>query len=298
MNDRQPEQLGQAVDPRATDFLKMLEDQRNAFAKVMESYGEQESALKKVLATISNPLPQLVAKIGFDTAAFVQWQTQIREQWTAAFTQLEPILQNMRDLPARTRRDLRVLAQQGWYLDAELPHFAPTELAVAFETGRPADADRSLVDFFRERLADIRETVLLAVPERAGIFVQAFAAHERGEFNLSVPVFLAQAEGISRDHTGLLLFSADRNTKKPQLAAYVEGFISDPFRYALLSPLMEVHPIAASEKQRSSEFVGLNRHQVLHGESLTYGTEVNSLKAVSLVSYLVWMFDLAGAEAD
>ena len=30
----------------------------------------------------------------------------------------------------------------------------------------------------------------------------------------------------------------------------------------------------------------LNRHEVLHGESVDYGTEINSLKAISLLYYI------------
>jgi len=45
-------------------------------------------------------------------------------------------------------------------------------------------------------------------------------------------------------------------------------------------------PISASEHERGDAFVGLNRHQVLHGESTQYGTEMNSLKAISLLNYV------------
>lgn len=70
---------------------------------------------------------------------------------------------------------------------------------------------------------------------------------------------------------------------------------SDALSAAMLSPLGEILPINASEKERNLRVQGqssatwqeLNRHLVLHGESLDYGTQVNSLKAVSLITYLV-----------
>jgi hypothetical protein len=55
---------------------------------------------------------------------------------------------------------------------------------------------------------------------------------------------------------------------------------------ALLSPLAQTLPIGASERQRNEEFIGLNRHMVLHGESLNYGNKINSLKAISLINYV------------
>jgi hypothetical protein len=60
---------------------------------------------------------------------------------------------------------------------------------------------------------------------------------------------------------------------------------------AILSPLAETLPINASENERPRNFNGLNRHMVLHGESLDYGSKVNSLKAISLVNYVSCLTD-------
>ena len=38
--------------------------------------------------------------------------------------------------------------------------------------------------------------------------------------------------------------------------------------------------------ERESLMNVLNRHEVLHGESVDYGTEINSLKAMSLLYYI------------
>mgnify|MGYP001564484260 CR=1 FL=1 len=34
------------------------------------------------------------------------------------------------------------------------------------------------------------------------------------------------------------------------------------------------------------QFSALNRHQVMHGESVNYGSEINSLKALSPLNYV------------
>jgi hypothetical protein len=77
-----------------------------------------------------------------------------------------------------------------------------------------------------------------------------------------------------------------RKNNKPQVAAYVEQFFADAFKAALLSPLSKTLPIGASQGERSPDTELLNRHAVLHGESLNYGTRTNSLKAVSLINYV------------
>lgn len=77
-----------------------------------------------------------------------------------------------------------------------------------------------------------------------------------------------------------------KQNRKPRTAIYVEQIAVDTFRAVLLSPLAHSLPIGASEKERGAGFNELNRHMVLHGESLDYGTKTNSLKAISLINYV------------
>ena len=44
-------------------------------------------------------------------------------------------------------------------------------------------------------------------------------------------------------------------------------------------------PLIMARNERPGDFTELNRHQVLHGEVVDYGTEENSLKAISLLNY-------------
>lgn len=47
-----------------------------------------------------------------------------------------------------------------------------------------------------------------------------------------------------------------------------------------------MHPLICPLPECGANFDGLNRHQVLHRESVDYGTEINSLKAISLLNYV------------
>ena len=63
-----------------------------------------------------------------------------------------------------------------------------------------------------------------------------------------------------------------------------------------LHPLEVTLPLWMSKGDRAKRrdlFVRLNRHQVLHGEPVDYGTEENSLKAISLLNYLHWILSQA-----
>jgi hypothetical protein len=195
-------------------------------------------------------------------------------------------------LPEHMRRCCSVLADHGWYADGDFGAGAAGDLAQAFETGNQDWANAELVADYKKRLPEIKTALFERYPHREKILNAAFAAHERGEYELSIPIFLIQADGICNDVTQRLMFVRDRKSGKPAVAQFAENFVSDNFHYAVLAPLTTVHSIASSEKDRSVDFDGLNRHQVLHGESLSYNTELNSFKAISLLSYLSWVLHM------
>ena len=78
-----------------------------------------------------------------------------------------------------------------------------------------------------------------------------------------------------------------RSHKKPSTAKYVEQWVADSFQAALLSPLAQTLPISASELERVEGADALNRHTVMHGEDLNYGSKKNGLKAISLLNYVI-----------
>ncbi len=112
----------------------------------------------------------------------------------------------------------------------------------------------------------------------------AYESHRRSEYELSVPVILAQADGICQELIGIQLYQKRRNV--PATATYVQSFATDTLFSALLYPLLVPLPLSAGQHERDDEFDMLNRHQVLHGESFDYGTKKNSLRAFSLIYYV------------
>ena len=117
----------------------------------------------------------------------------------------------------------------------------------------------------------------------AHLMQAAFRAHRQKDYSLAIPVFLTQSEGLCTDITNKSLFRSHK--KKPGTADYVEKIATDALTSALLSPLSRIIPINASEEHRRGSKAP-NRHTVLHGESLDYGTKANSLRAISLLNFV------------
>ena len=113
------------------------------------------------------------------------------------------------------RRLVSVLVERGWYPD---PRMAPADLALlsSYSDSEPDAIEEIMQKVFRERLDSIEAKLVVDYPQRAAILQEAFNAHRESKYNLSVPVLLAQADGIWSDRTDHNLFSG--GTKKAILA--------------------------------------------------------------------------------
>lgn len=260
--------------------------------------------------------PQFRAQMTEMVARVASAMLQIREQFQAVATNVAngflafqrniglvaehvaPVLKNLlegfRQLPEAMRRAALALAQEGWFISPDMPLTEPIEAATLVLDGKAVEAESLLANYFESRLDEIEATLVAALPQRAKLISSAFAAHREGKFELAIPVLLAQTDGVCIDIADRALFMSERGRKKgdsrrPGTAPFVEGFQNDALWSALLSPLGQALPINFTEAERGDDFTGLNRHTVLHGEALDYGTKVNSLKSISLLSYSVWV---------
>lgn len=186
--------------------------------------------------------------------------------------------------PARMRQAIQALAARGWYVDPGMPLPGVWRTAALVAARKDEEADRVLADYFDGRAEASIRALAQRFPARAAILEQAYNAHRRGEFALSVPVLLAQADGICRELTGMQLYR--RRKGRPQIAVYIEQNVERELRTVMLAALIEPGPVMALEHEVEAVGDRLNRHEVLHGVSVDYHTRLNSLRALSLLWYV------------
>lgn len=284
-------------------------DYANTVMKQLASFTDVSERLSSSLRPMLNMQEEMFRNmkpiIEAQQRIALQNQQIIEELAKSAFNMLKPLedfrlnleslispaflefTKNLAALPERTRKSLMVLAKNGWYFDPEMPIVGIKELENLLESGDIETANTELMKYFSERLPEIEENIKNKFPARTSILESAFNAHRRNEYALSIPVFLIQADGICFDLINKQLYSKRKNV--PVVAEYAETITTDVFRSALLYPLTQPIPISASVNERPEEFNDLNRHQVIHGESTDYDTELNSLKAISLLNYVSYV---------
>lgn len=184
------------------------------------------------------------------------------------------------------RQALEKMARHGWYPHPRWMDGTSEFLAhkLSFDEGQ----GNALMCEFVEHMVDSIESDLTAqFPARARLITAAVGAHRRKEYALSIPVLLAQADGICQESKAVQLYS--RRDKVPALVREL-GAASEPGNTFLVS-ILDVFPMIWGEGERQ-QHVGedfLNRHAVLHGESVDYDTHVNGCRAISYLRYVAWI---------
>ena len=180
------------------------------------------------------------------------------------------------------KEGFEVLVENGWYVLSDTSARGVRSIADQFESD-PDAANMRMHQWVRDRVDGVEAELTKEFPYRAGILADAFAAHRQGSFNLSVPVLIAQTDGIWHERTGHNLFSGDLDkTLQAALGERVRGGVVDRLLQTLTSDQWKLRQ---SKRNRPAGFSDLNRHQVLHGEVTDYGTEENSLKAIALLHF-------------
>lgn len=282
ISDRLQGQLGPVLEAqRALEkAMRPTLELQKALKSPLEPFLEEQGRLQKVFEGIKLPTYNLPDLSPF-TKQIQQYQESLSGIISPAFEELQ---RSFEELPPKIQEALLLLAQHGWYLDFNMSLPSLWDIKKAISSGEIEEVEEALVEYFESQLDEVEKSFGSKFPHRSHIISSAIKAHRNGEYFLSIPVFLAQTDGICKEVVYQYLFR--KKDRKPCTAIYVEQVAADTYKAALLSPLAASTPISASEHEREEGFNLLNRHMVLHGESLDYGNKVNSLKAISLINYV------------
>lgn len=243
-------------------FLDLPEEEFNRARRAQERLGEDVEAYRESLNKYVGVLERYIKR-------------------SADYVRKLRTLPSLDRSPIR-REDVEALARVGWYVDPNLSVRACRVLAKALAKGGAEAVHERLAHYFRQRTDEIELDVTGQFPHREPILREAFEAHRQERYNLSVPVLLAQADGMCEEALGALLFLL-KGRAEVHNRLKVNGNI-------MLGPLIElIGTKIPLWKFGRKDDEHLNRHTVLHGLDLRYGTEVNSLKAISFLSYIAFV---------
>lgn len=212
--------------------------------------------------------------------------------YLAALAQVDwaAVKQRLDELPQKSKDAMRLALAEGWFFGWHDGLKSLMDLVESLETTQSSTVDDIMVAYYRTNLQPFSDEITSQYPNRAAAIRAAVNAHtslgDQG-YSLSIPVFIAQADGLLAEITGV-----ESMTKAASVLR--EKYADDPRLLDLLYPFLELRGsgfmMSAKARQDAAQttgksFTALNRHQVMHGERSDYGTEMNSLKAFSFLVF-------------
>ncbi|MFH1801021.1 MAG: hypothetical protein ABH891_09305 [Candidatus Omnitrophota bacterium] len=202
------------------------------------------------------------------------------------------------ELPNELKQMLFKLADRGWYPSLKFYAGTPKQILELIDNKKEEELEEFLKSFARSRIAWLHSSIQAYYPSREKIVKDAINAHNNGAYALSVPVFLAQADGISHEVLHGSIYSGQKEKKitsviKNKIEAMKIKENSIMATWFIL--LVNGTSIGVSTKERDRlkaklELYGpLNRHGVMHGLDLDYATEANSLRSMMVLEYMLWV---------
>jgi hypothetical protein len=201
-------------------------------------------------------------------------------------------MQRLGELPRKSKDAMRLALAEGWFFGWHDGLQSLVELVESFEATQSSSVDDIMVAYYRTNLQSFSDEITSQYPNRAAPIKAAVNAHvslaEQGYF-LSIPVFIAQADGLLAEIMGV-----ESPMTKAAAKEFREKHADDQELMDLMYPYLELQGsgfmMSAKARQDATQatgksFTALNRHQVMHGERSDYGTEINSLKAFSFLVF-------------
>ncbi|CAN5857891.1 hypothetical protein BH24CHL4_BH24CHL4_00150 [soil metagenome] len=187
---------------------------------------------------------------------------------------------------------VRLFAPLGWAPTGRAHHDSYREALALYHAHGKSAAEDHLVDCWniedcgRLRFAVMPIHVLFAGHDTKGfigrarwrLVEKALEHHRSGAYEASIPIILAQIDGVVQDLTKKSFFNSKNELMQ-----------DDQSLLGLPESLEPVWRIVNANVTRTQEFGDFSRHAILHGRELAYDSLINSTKAfVLLAAVLEW----------
>lgn len=225
--------------------------------------------------------------------------------------EMTKLLEILADVMVRSAQAVKVvqntvserLIERGWFPSSHFTDRMIIEIHNLFNDGRETEVDELMAEFARMQVNRIEKSLCELYPARIPILTETFEAHRGQKYALSIRCFLAEADGIGREvlGTGRNHIYKESHREKGASAKVRDAVIPaigpvcrpDSLLGRLLAPLKMKWSLGVTTEERelaratAPGYGPLNRHGVLHGVDTDYPSEMNSLRCVLLLGFLL-----------
>jgi hypothetical protein len=251
----------------------MNHDLINSFRPYIKAAVEQVEKMRPIILAASKEAERIKQQ-------FAPIAIKIREDTAIAVVKIAKVQENK-------KINVALMAENGWF---------PSWYTFLF---RPREDHNSMDDFMIENIdsywVELKEKISEFCPNRKHILDVAFELHEKKNFIASIPILLAQSDGIcSEEFSHFFSRNNDGNRAADEVLNKFEiGDIElNLFTEYLLEPFKANLQVSnsSSKASKAAKMKGPNRHGIIHGsrKHLDYGTKINGYKAISFLAFIVY----------
>lgn len=260
------------------DFSKYMNEMMKPFQEI-QKITEPLRAFQESIQNTQRQIQESFEQFDKVFSSLSETTTQIHNL-SESFKEVgERLSKYYKDTPSH----LLLIAEHGWFIELDTELNLPLKLVSDIENGQPEEINDYLIKYYSSNLKRIISVLNKRHPTRHEIFDEIHNSYNEKKYFVTIPCILSQVDGICFDYTKKKFFI--RNHRLPQVLPELEK-MSNSFLDLFLSPLKNQTPIMTIEENVKNFPSKLNRHEIIHGVNTTYGTELNSLKCISLLKYI------------
>lgn len=260
----------------------------NEVDQVLKQIDQLTAPFRQVTSTLNKVISPHVQRLNEALGPTVQRLNEITKAYEPFFSQINATLTKAAEAAKKwqiaRKEDVTVMADNGWYPNWYTFFYYP-EIPIS-------SLDELMERHLEENWDEITAEILKYCSNRKHILENAFELHKQENYVASIPLFFAQADGICSEVLKSFLFTENKTQEKLDERIEKGEIEANMFTDIFLEPfkLKNHHNAGISKSSPEAKSKAPNRNGILHGHKkhLDYGTKMNSLKAFSLLSFVVY----------
>ena len=185
----------------------------------------------------------------------------------------------------RVQLTINKLSFYGWYIDdfSKKSKININNCLKFIYSNFSEKLDLHLSEYYNNKILEIENNLKLKYPKRKDIITEAFFSHKSKLYHSSICLFITLIDGVCDDTFEAKFFMNKKHLPEIKIKLEEKNIKYSDF---ILSPFKNKGVINGWGKELNKYPVRLNRHEIIHGKDVNYGNEINSLKFISMLSYI------------
>ncbi|PTB97981.1 hypothetical protein C9994_00015 [Marivirga lumbricoides] len=187
------------------------------------------------------------------------------------------------------------LSKSGWYLDdwKKIDSKILSKIQSLIYGNVKDRIDDLLLPYYQDNVIEIFDRLKTHYPSRKHIFNEANLLLQESRYHGFITLALSLVDGMCIELLGKEYFKTlgKKGNHKLELSEDLDK-IRQLGYYFLLKPITEKSAISDFKDAMSKYNDPLNRHEILHGKNVSYGTKINAIKILSFMAFTDYILHL------